>query len=753
MAYNPTVWVNDSVPDIDADNMNKIEQGIETADANATSAKTEVEDIRNGANGVTYPSAGNAVRSQVTNLTSQINNLNGELVDGTYINSNIYQGARNFVNPKNISANNARCTSDVLELKKGDTISVSNIVSGQKFAIGGKPTYDSGWKTADFSVDVGADGLYFVNFAKSDGTTSILPSEVTSQIKVIKNGILPIENKNKIALIESDLDLSTKFSTMEFSYVSGTGHSSSADKLSVNIKQGDSFYVKSENALPYLSLYAWYSDGTNTNILSSSNSGFETCLVAQKDIIALSVYFSAPSASGTYTLLVSYGIKKDINELQKRSDEVGTIRKQTFDYVSGTAHSSTKDKIFIGIKNGEKFIFSIDSAISGSIEVRGYYGSNQSEIIRNVTGKSDNVFTASKDYFAIGLYFGSQSSSGTANVSVITGTEIDLFQLESKSDEVLHRLPYARHVANNLIKPLTILHFSDIHAEANVMNAILAESEKYDYDEAICTGDMVGGTYAQIESWWNEKVLTCIGNHDTASYNSETGYDWTALSMAERDNYYIAPFESNWGIIHTSGTSYYYKDYVDQKIRLIVMDAMLYTDNGDEATAQTSWLSGLLSDAITNNYHVLIAIHAPHGGSTAKECSFSRYNQATMPTLTDCNTPQVVIDTVASAISLGLNFIGYIVGHTHQDNIWKATEDGSQLMYCITCAALTEAQWKGSDQFRNLNNNAYNLITIDTYNRLVKIIRGGGANIDDHMRTREAICFNYSTGDVVGEVK
>ena len=63
MAYNPTIWVDDTVPDIDADNLNKIEQGIATADANATAAKTEVENVRIGADGTVYSSAGDAVRA------------------------------------------------------------------------------------------------------------------------------------------------------------------------------------------------------------------------------------------------------------------------------------------------------------------------------------------------------------------------------------------------------------------------------------------------------------------------------------------------------------------------------------------------------------------------------------------------------------------------------------------------------------------------------------------------------------------
>jgi len=319
--------------------------------------------------------------------------------------------------------------------------------------------------------------------------------------------------------------------------------------------------------------------------------------------------------------------------------------------------------------------------------------------------------------------------------------------------EIVRKLSNARHIKGGSGTPLTLLHFSDLHADASAMSRILNDANDLNYDDAICTGDIVANTAEQIASWWNPSVLTCIGNHDSASYNSSTGYNWTALSMADRDAYYITPFKSGWGITHTNGTSYYYKDYTNQKVRLIVMDGMLYTNAGAEATAQTSWLENLLADAITNDLHVLIAIHAPHGGATAEACSFSRYNEGTRPTYGDCNTPQAVIDTVAAKITAGLKFIGYLVGHTHQDNVWDAEGDGKQLMYCITCAAVSQtAQWINSDQNRSVTEDAYNLVTIDTTNTLVKIIRGGGADIDDHMRTRKAICFDYSTGEKVGEV-
>lgn len=326
-----------------------------------------------------------------------------------------------------------------------------------------------------------------------------------------------------------------------------------------------------------------------------------------------------------------------------------------------------------------------------------------------------------------------------------TDANIELNEWQKKTNN-------ARHIKNDSATPLTLLHFSDLHADQTALGRIMNYGKNLvGIDDYICTGDMVGNTATQIESWWPQNVMTCIGNHDAAAYSAETGYDWTALSIADRIAYYIAPFESNWDITRGSGQSYYCKDYVTQKVRLIVLDSQIYISSGADATAQTQWLSDLLASAITGNYHVLIAIHAPVNNAPVIECGFSRYGRTNMATLNDSCTPQDVVSAVSTAISNGLHFVGYIVGHNHQDYIYKPTD--TQIGFCITCAAVSsKAQWTGSDQHRDAQADAFNLITIDTANTLVKIVRCGGADIDDHMRTRKAICFNYSTGEKVGEV-
>lgn len=302
---------------------------------------------------------------------------------------------------------------------------------------------------------------------------------------------------------------------------------------------------------------------------------------------------------------------------------------------------------------------------------------------------------------------------------------------------------------------VTLLHFSDIHADKKALDQISHDIEYYKdgIDDAICTGDIVANSNGDISSWWNSKIMTCIGNHDSASYSSGV-YNWTFLPMSERDSLYIAPFESIWNVTHEKGTSYYHKDYVDKKVRLIVIDTMLYMSDStlDEATNQTSWLQLLLNNAKESGYHVIIATHAPNGLAKSMDCSFSKYHtsERVMPIEKDCTLPNSVVDTVKTSIDGGLHFIGYICGHTHQDDIWVCAGDNRQLMYCIATSNVENInQWKNTDLWHGENCNAYNLVTINTSTKTVCIIRGGGANADKFMRERKLICIDYAHAKLI----
>ena len=398
------------------------------------------------------------------------------------------------------------------------------------------------------------------------------------------------------------------------------------------------------------------------------------------------------------------------------------------------------------IRKGIEYTYTNLSGATTNLWLYDAAGNQLVRITGNLVNNEAITFKAPMDADAIGGYFNSSSFHFTLAVAEGLAEKVN-----NLGNAETNRLALAaQHIPGSNDGALTLLHFSDIHADTVALARIMADAAKISgITDMICTGDMSANVGGAIDTWWPETVLTAVGNHDTATWDG-AAYDWTAVSVADRISYYIAPFEDNWGITRPSGKSYYYKDYA-QGIRLIVMDVMLYTDGGADATAQTTWLSGLLSDAITNDLHVLIAIHAPHV-SSAVDCNFSKYGQGVWSGDASCNTPQSVIDAVASAITGGLHFIGYLCGHTHQDNVWDAAGDGTQLMYGITCAATTSrAQWVNSDQDRTGEQDAFNLITIDPARTLIKIIRGGGANVDDHLRNRKNLCIDYSTNTIISE--
>lgn len=340
---------------------------------------------------------------------------------------------------------------------------------------------------------------------------------------------------------------------------------------------------------------------------------------------------------------------------------------------------------------------------------------------------------------------------------------------ESKENKELVR--QAKHSSENnygenLSTPVfSLLHLSDIHADVDALKRIVEKSSEYQLDDMICTGDMVSTDASEsIADWWEPRILTCIGNHDVTIITYNNGIiisaDWSKLTMQERDTKYISPFISQWGsVTHESGTSYYFKDYPNKKVRLVVVDIMLYyqrsgsTSHETESVKQTQWLEETLQSAINLDYHVVIATHYPLLGAIAKECSFSPYGSDGKPFFDDAFTT-ILQDTVDKYIQKGLHFVCYLSGHVHTDAVVYVDKTTKQIQVLVTCAhTKVKNVWSKGDQYRGPNDDAMNVVCVDTYHNLLKLVRIGGANIDECMRPRKAICINYKTGVVVGEVK
>ena len=749
----------------------------------STAGDAELTDIRVSADGVTYGSAGTAVRNQFTGLKSNLIFSDiGNAFDGLL--SNSYWSESGVLTPYNGDV----CNTNKIPCNEGDPIKIMTI-----------PTI--------------SDAITYVSFFDSSGTTRIKRESKTG---TDYEGIAPDGAKFVCFTFEKAYLIKESFNSV-FVYVNNAIH-----RLNSETK----FIAESVRELFAVDIYTPIirngsaSNPSNPTVVNTHD--FIPCGFG--DAVTINVS-KAPNATGGYysfgvsfynsskTMFMSndYGKIADLNKKIEIADKRAAFLKFTIAEVTedGTAYTALRERDFTA--SDVQIIIEPSGSISNRINnleqnengrriasdeiVQGTYDGYGQLTPSNTRIRPRNPLKVSNGQtleFVGGVYshdmlYGSFNKEGTfisdsawlqgkatvyidwdgyivpifrkADNSSITPNDYDalltLIDPDTKADARItsSALANARHIQSHASEPLTLFHFSDIHADTSALSRLMGYAERHaaSIDDIICTGDIVANTAVPISSWWDKRVLTCIGNHDAASYSAQTGYDWDALSMADRVAYYIAPFESNWGIIREAGKSYYYKDYPTQKVRLIVMDSQSYLVDGEEAAAQTAWLVNLLSNAVLNNIHVLIAIHGPYNDADVVNCSFSKYGRQKMVHLNDSFTPQAVVDAVSNSISVGLKFIGYIVGHNHQDYIYKPTE--RQLGFCVTCAAVSYApQWYDSDQRRSSTLDAYNLVTIDTTNTLVKIIRGGGADIDNKMRTRKGICFNYSTGEKIGEI-
>lgn len=205
---------------------------------------------------------------------------------------------------------------------------------------------------------------------------------------------------------------------------------------------------------------------------------------------------------------------------------------------------------------------------------------------------------------------------------------------------------------------LGLLHYSDIHASTKAVEGIKSAIMKYGgcLDDILCTGDVVYTNVGYIDgsaddkkyglSWWKESGLDGIslfslGNHD-CTQAMPTGGNPIVLKDTEWSyDAYFAEHISQLGYVMPEGydnpespyykANYWHKDYADQKVRLICIDAIHHFDgiinpvNGEivsegyevTSNAQELWLIDKLSETLAGSgssaegYSVVIASHFP----------------------------------------------------------------------------------------------------------------------------------------------
>lgn len=322
-----------------------------------------------------------------------------------------------------------------------------------------------------------------------------------------------------------------------------------------------------------------------------------------------------------------------------------------------------------------------------------------------------------------------------------------------------------------------ICHFSDLHADWKRFDNLLAMIRYYKPDFAVHTGDLVCWHSDEDTDIFYEKIkecnvpiYNCIGNHETV-FGEKT------LSNEYLHERYIKPLEN----IHTTGKGYYYTDFKDINIRMIVLNnyendtCEKFNERKYEVLQeQCDWLIDVLKDCEKTGLGVIIAAHEsdePIQPSSNDKGFCQRFEP--YPWDLPQNHCHIVSDIV-NAFKKGekldceyragsgeivdihcefekqSEFICYLNGHRHGDYIGYLPSYPDQLSLGMTCSGcFPEGYHNIGDEVSDLpripetiSEDAVNFYVLDREKRTISVVRMG-ATVNDLFEERIAAKFNY----------
>lgn len=731
----------------------------------------EVQNARIGADGVTYDTLGNAIRTQITNVNGSLtinydlySKSSDNLLSTDYM---IYNGALDADTGRFIpNQSDGYYATPFIRIKKNDKIFYYLKSANPHVAVvalyDNNMNYQNAIATGEQSSGI-AQGYYT---ATSDGYIRVCeyPSAFSSTQFVLGRYIDPLDEFETFNTAEiKDLK--------EYLKHKGIIDSNGLSRYDMyNLEKSSYHYT------PYIlcsknSILEYYLTFKNTDIAGISvydqNKNLLTAICGDNSGIqqgSLKInagnyvrfcYNTQSTVVKAYIYADDYANGKSFNE---RFFEKSYIQKsngvQMYD--NNVVYSVTP---FIHVNSGDIVnyrLYSYDSNIS----LITLYDLNLSFVESIAYGSPSNItsgnYTFNSDGYikvcAYGYTYSEKAQFVQTNSSALMPCDID-----KKNPTVLPTLTQANSRTRTISSEywnhaaiFTLLHFSDIHADYANIDRIVKYKNYLGtrVADAVCTGDMVQLKYSDGFDWWSkfgaQAVLTCIGNHDCTEGSGS--YMQPDHTQAELYAQYIEPFLTYWNepdtvVSSQENRSYYYKDYTYYKIRLIAINDYL---TGSEATEQNAWLQTALADAIINGYSVIILTHQFGQNLTKLQCTFTSQTNI----IEDSNI-EAYKSSVQSFIENGGDFVCWLCGHKHTDYILKSTVYPTQLFLCVTTAQANEIT--SSEAIRPYGDkaqDAFNLVSIDRTSKIIKIVRVG-QDKDWMLRRLETLVIDYEHATVI----
>lgn len=322
-----------------------------------------------------------------------------------------------------------------------------------------------------------------------------------------------------------------------------------------------------------------------------------------------------------------------------------------------------------------------------------------------------------------------------------------------------------------------IAHLSDIHNDSVRYKRFLefVNKNKQHIDCAVVTGDIVDAPDPSLfssmlsqEAGYDFDLLKVVGNHEK--------------SYADVGPVTNAFIYTSLGMNTNTGLTYYYKDYPEKKIRVVVLNS--YANDSAPTKrhytqAQITFLINALQGAIENNYNVLIGMHDSEGDfPTPNDSGFYQRWSQSMPdgkqSSANLDGEQPIADiinafkhgtsinktytyndggetlTVNTTFTTAGSFVAYMHGHYHIDRIGYSKKYSDQLYLDISIGCLQSdyrvINWVDRIDTPRIvgdkSEDLFNLYAIDIENKVVKVARVG-ADMNDLLEERKLAIFTF----------
>lgn len=342
--------------------------------------------------------------------------------------------------------------------------------------------------------------------------------------------------------------------------------------------------------------------------------------------------------------------------------------------------------------------------------------------------------------------------------------------------KVINTIQQTISSVNNGVKAPIIVHFSDVHKDVEMLEDVLAYSEKVNADMVIFTGDYVRGVGTEDISDMlavqnkHKRIpyIFCLGNHEQNGVSSNVTMRSKFMNNFASWNNYIFPSTAN-------DVNYYHMDFSEFKLRIICMhqNAIALNHRFGYTQAQINWFITLLGNT-PEDYGIFVLRHTPEFlperiegktdfyltdpkedliyGPTLDRIVDAFVSRTTLSgTLMDCNSsnPQVAVNANFTNVPNSVEFLGFMSGHYHTDLIGYAKNANNHLLELNVpnCAAhKNEPYWERyNDVPRTYNTDVrrlFNVYTVDREKKMIRIVRCG-SNLTYDLRERKYMSVSY----------